>query len=97
MSILLLITSLLLFLLGYIVTSAPEGCNTYSQANGEYKCKGCSSGYYEIKIPNSSYVNCGKCEASNCYSCSTTPSKCSSCETGYYFEGEICKSCSSDC
>ena len=101
MSIPLLITTLLLFLLGYIETSSTDGCayHAYYLVNGKYefKCESCSSGYYKIPVPNSSYVNCGKCEAENCYSCSLTPSKCSSCKTGYYFEGEICKSCSSNC
>ena len=97
MSISLLIISFLLFLLGYIETSVPEGCNSYIKVNKEYNCKSCFSGYYEIKIPNSNYVNCGKCEANNCYSCSLTPSKCSSCQISYYFEGDICESCSSNC
>ena len=96
MSITLLTTLFLLFLLKYIDT-CPDGCYPCILIDEEYKCKSCSSGYYKIEIPDSNYFNCEKCEEDNCDTCSLTPSKCSSCEIHYYFEDEICKSCSPNC
>ena len=96
MSITLLTTLFLLFLLKYIDT-CPDGCYPCILIDEEYKCKSCSSGYYKIEIPDSNYFNYEKCEADNCDTCSSTPSKCSSCKIHYYFEDEICKSCSPNC
>ena len=84
----------LLFLLEYIET-CPDGCINCENTN---KCKYCISGYYEINIPNSSYVNCGKCLVDNCHSCSaSTPNKCSSCDYVYYLKDENCLKCDSNC
>ena len=76
-----LIIVFLLFLLNYIET-CPTGC---SSCVNENLCNHCSSGYYEIKVLNSSFVNCGKCQVNNCYSCSASiPDKCTSCNARYY-------------
>ena len=82
----------LLILLKYIETT-PAGCCNSNGVN----CKSCCQGYYESIIPNTSFVNCEKCQTDNCLSCSSSPSSCSSCNHHYYFVGANCVVCSSNC
>ena len=96
MSLSLLYITSLLFL--ETIEKCSDGCNSCYSSDPENTCYNCLPGYYEIKIPNSSYVKCEKCEANYCDTClPATPNICSSCQSHYFFEGEICSKCDYNC
>ena len=67
MSLSLLYITSLLFL--ETIEKFSDGCNSCYSSDPENTCYNCLPGYYEIKIPNSSYVKCEKCEANYCDTC----------------------------